>query len=279
MAAVHRLDVIKQEHVSFGTRIIGATSPLLRCLWVPFTVARISGVPIQFHSTGVIVPSVLITQVSPIYPVGEVILVSSLNFALFYLSVLVHELGHVWVARCAFGIQTRKVIILPIGGVALLKSAPRGKAEFWIAFAGPLANLVAAGALWLISLGIDDSSSFWMRRIGGVLAGVSQLNLFVAAVNLLPCHPLDGGRMLRAALALFYHHRRGLPPHQAGLLATRVAVRYVAWFVFAGVMVFTTLNPGYWLEALLLLIALLLGEGDYWLLRTEPNDRFEEPSL
>jgi len=111
-----------------------------------------------------------------------------------FASVLLHELGHALVAR-RFGIRTRRIVLLPIGGVAQLEGEPSSpRAELLIAAAGPMVNfalaIVGGSLLWITGLPLGGLLGSW------VIANVS-LGLF----NLLPAFPMDGGRILRAALA------------------------------------------------------------------------------
>jgi Zn-dependent protease len=110
-----------------------------------------------------------------------------------FLCVLLHEYGHALTAR-RFGIGTRRITLLPFGGVALLEAMPgRPREEILIAIAGPLVNIViAAGvALWL-GAGLPSGRGFAEVML--------QANLLLAAFNLLPAFPMDGGRVLRAVL-------------------------------------------------------------------------------
>lgn len=135
----------------------------------------------------------------------------SLTFMLLlFACVLAHEFGHIFVAR-AFGVQTPDVTLLPIGGVARLERIPeKPSEEFLIAIAGPLVN-VAIAAVLVIGFGAEigtrnlvglDSAQF---SIADRLAAV---NLFLAAFNMIPAFPMDGGRVLRALLATRFGHIR-----------------------------------------------------------------------
>ncbi len=122
---------------------------------------------------------------------------------LLFLCVLLHEFGHIFTAR-AFGVTTPYVTLLPIGGVAQLDRIPEEPGqEFLIAIAGPLVNvaitflLVAfAGAnLHANAAGAIDNTQIPM------LDRLAAVNLFIAVFNMIPAFPMDGGRVLRAALA------------------------------------------------------------------------------
>lgn len=108
-------------------------------------------------------------------------------------SVLLHELGHALVAR-RFGIRTRGITLLPIGGVAALEGEPRNpKQELAIALAGPAVNFVLAGGLFAVTA-ITGLGS-------GLLGSLMVANLMLGVFNLIPAFPMDGGRALRAFLA------------------------------------------------------------------------------
>ncbi|EHK58217.1 site-2 protease family protein [Allomesorhizobium alhagi] len=117
--------------------------------------------------------------------------------------VVLHEFGHIAAARY-FGIKTPDITLLPIGGVARLERMPEEPGqEFVIAIAGPLVNVVIA-ALIFVALGgsagveqmaqVEDPRSGFLVRLAGV-------NVFLVLFNMIPAFPMDGGRVLRAALA------------------------------------------------------------------------------
>ncbi|MFF4253198.1 site-2 protease family protein [Streptomyces sp. NPDC001663] len=120
----------------------------------------------------------------------------SLFFAVaFYASVLVHELAHT-VAALRFKLPVRRIQLQFFGGVSEIeKEAETPGREFVLAFVGPLLSLVLAGLFYVALQPVEPGTV-----PGVLLAGLMVSNLIVAAFNLLPGLPLDGGRMLRAVV-------------------------------------------------------------------------------
>ncbi|MCF1505350.1 site-2 protease family protein [Afifella sp. H1R] len=117
--------------------------------------------------------------------------------------VVAHEFGHALTAR-RFGIKTPDITLLPIGGLARLERMPENpREEILVALAGPAVNIVIAAVLILALGGAVDTASLASLDNPQVsfLARLAGVNLFLALFNLIPAFPMDGGRVLRAALS------------------------------------------------------------------------------
>ncbi len=165
--------------------------------------AEVAGIGIYVHATF----AILIAWIAMGAWLQERALGAVLGSVAFILClfgcVVLHELGHALTAR-RFGIRTRDITLLPIGGLARLERMPeKPSEEFLVALAGPAVNVVIAGAIaaWLRMTGTWDWSGELSLLSGPFLQRMFAINLFLAAFNLLPAFPMDGGRALRALLA------------------------------------------------------------------------------
>src|ERR1043166_4524051 len=122
---------------------------------------------------------------------------------LLFTCVVAHEFGHILTAR-QFGVTPPTVTLLPIGGVAQLERIPEKPwEEFLVAIAGPIVNVVIAAALVLLfgaSLEAGNLAAMGKASVG-MTDRLAAVNLFLALFNMIPAFPMDGGRVLRAALA------------------------------------------------------------------------------
>ena len=132
-----------------------------------------------------------------------------------FVCVVLHEFGHVFAAR-RYGIATSDVTLLPIGGVASLERMPEKPGqEIVVALAGPAVNVVIALALmFLLGAQFDLSQMAQLEQAQTSLIGrIAAANVMLCVFNLIPAFPMDGGRVLRAVLAIGMGYTR----------ATRVA--------------------------------------------------------
>lgn len=115
-----------------------------------------------------------------------------------FFSIVFHEFSHSIVAR-HFGMRIRGITLFIFGGVAEMEQEPPSpKSEFLMAIAGPISSFMLAYLFWAIA--VFASNSGWPVPIGGVAETMALINLVVAVFNMVPAFPLDGGRVLRAAL-------------------------------------------------------------------------------
>jgi Zn-dependent protease/predicted transcriptional regulator len=159
--------------------------------------------------------------------------------------VVLHEFGHIFAARW-FGIRTPDITLLPIGGVARLQRMPdKPWQELIVALAGPLVNVVIAGVLVIIlnnRTGLEDLEQL-SRPGAALLPKLAVINILLAVFNMVPAFPMDGGRVLRAVLAMAMNYSR------ATQIAAWVGQALAVVFVAIGIV---TPNP------LLILIALFI---------------------
>ncbi len=167
-------------------------------------IGKVAGIDVKIHVTllGLLVWvgwSQYVLDRSWAAALGAVAFVS-LVFAI----IVLHELGHALTAR-HFGVRTRDITLLPIGGVAALERMPEDpRQEFLVAVAGPAVNvglaLLLAAGHWMAGMPVAPSDlttpgASWLTQL-------LWLNVALALFNLLPAFPMDGGRALRALLAL-----------------------------------------------------------------------------
>ena len=173
-----------------------------------FQLVRIAGIDVRVHATFFLL--LLWFGVSYYSEDGVGAMIAGLSFIIaLFVCVVLHEFGHAFAAR-AYGIRTPDITLLPIGGVARLERMPdKPWQELVVALAGPAVNVVIAFALWLV-LGqflADDFGRFTDGE-GDILSKLLAINIILVLFNLLPAFPMDGGRVLRALLAMHFKHAR-----------------------------------------------------------------------
>lgn len=122
-----------------------------------------------------------------------------------FLCVVLHELGHALTAK-RYGIETKKITLLPIGGVASLERLPEDpRKELQVAIAGPLVNVIICIILYpLLKIPALTSNVDLLSKITpqNFIYSIFVINLFLVLFNAIPAFPMDGGRVLRAILAM-----------------------------------------------------------------------------
>lgn len=174
-------------------------------------IANAFDIGIYVHSTFLLLPAWVVLSNWGVAPFLWVIYSLVLLGAVFGCVVL-HELGHALMAR-QFGIATRDITLYPIGGVARLeRMSEEPLEEIWIALAGPAVNVVIAALLVMLLMagGMAPSVVGLVRALeaGNVLVLLLFANVMMVLFNLLPVFPMDGGRVLRALLAMPLGHLR-----------------------------------------------------------------------
>jgi Zn-dependent protease/CBS domain-containing protein len=166
------------------------------------SLGRIGGVEVRVNWSWLVVLALIVwTLADGVFPSQNPRLSRDTHLAmavvaalLFFASILLHELGHAWAARRE-GLEVDGITLWLFGGVSQFKGGfPSAGAEFRIAIAGPLVSLVLGVVFVLIAIAGLPSA------VDGVAAWLGYVNLALLVFNLIPALPLDGGRVLRAAL-------------------------------------------------------------------------------
>jgi Zn-dependent protease len=165
---------------------------------------EVAGIGVHIHATFLL----LLAWVALAHWIEErslALVVEGVGFILaLFACVLLHELAHALTA-IRYGIKTRDITLLPIGGMAQLERIPEDpKQEVWVTLAGSAVNVVIALALfaWLqLTGGLEPLNKLSVTG-GSFLMRLMVVNVFLVAFNLLPAFPMDGGRVLRALLAM-----------------------------------------------------------------------------
>ncbi len=194
------------------------------------SLGRIAGIAIYLHWTFLaLVAWIFASYVSQGQTVGTALFGVGFILAVFGCIVL-HELGHALAAR-RYGIGTHDITLLPIGGVARLEKMPdQPLEELVVAAAGPAVNVVIAAALWLYLAAFDPQTPLHigLPTEASFLQSLMAMNIVLVVFNLIPAFPMDGGRMLRALLAL------RMPYQRATHIAASIGQLLAIVFAFAG---------------------------------------------
>src|SRR3989449_1893075 len=166
-------------------------------------IGRIFGIPLRIHISWFLVFALVVWSLARYYfpavlsqsPPWEYWVLGVVAALLLFASVLVHELGHCLVAL-RYRIPIAQITLFIFGGMAQIRrEAPTPKAEFLIAIAGPIVSVGVGVGFWLFAV-LPGAPP----EVTAVSEHLRNINLMLAIFNLVPGYPLDGGRVLRAAL-------------------------------------------------------------------------------
>lgn len=239
-----------------------------------FRIARVFNIPVRVHW------SFFVLVLGYVFYAGydtdwdtTAMLWSGIFVLVLFFLVVLHEFGHALTAR-RYGVNTRDIILLPIGGVARLDHLPEKPAhEFWVAIAGPLVNVAIAVlmSLYLFRFTIEQrweifngvvyaKGNFFLNEYSNLdrfIFFMAWLNVILAGFNLIPAFPMDGGRILRALLSVPFGRVK------ATMLAARIGQLIALGMIAAGVW---KSNPMY---ALIGLFVLFTAENEYRAVKME----------
>lgn len=211
------------------------------------SLGRIAGVPVGLNWSVLVIAALLVhTLATQVFPAAAPELAGGVHLAmavvgslLFLVSILLHELGHAWQAR-RDGMAIDGITLWLFGGVARFRGSFRSAgAEARIAIAGPVVSLAIGGALVAASLlpGLPAS-------VEALWAWLGLINLALLVFNLLPALPLDGGRVLRAAL---WQRSGDLRRATRGAAVTAAVIAYLMVAGGLALMLLDDVVSGLWL--------------------------------
>ncbi|MCB1678835.1 MAG: site-2 protease family protein [Halioglobus sp.] len=202
-----------------------------------FRFARIAGIDIAVHATFALLLGWIALSIWRSTHSSAAVLQGMVFVMALFVCVVLHELGHALTAR-RFGVRTRSITLLPIGGVAAMERMPdQPRQEILVALAGPMVNVLIALVLgaWIrlhnvAPPEIDADTVLLFSSPAAFVYSLLSINVMLAVFNLLPAFPMDGGRVLRAALAIKMEH------HLATLRAARIGQSMAVVLFFLGIL-------------------------------------------
>lgn len=213
-------------------------------------IARIAGINVYLHWTFLILLAwIFISNLNAGQSASEALIGVAFILALFACVVL-HEFGHALAAR-RYGIQTQRITLLPIGGLAMLEKMPeKPSQELVVALAGPAVNVVialllaaylAVAGLEFPTAQLEDPSQISLSKF--FIPNLLIVNVLLFAFNLIPAFPMDGGRVLRAVLSMRYG--RATATNIAAKIGQFLAIGFVFfgfmydfWLIFIGLFIY-----------------------------------------
>jgi len=196
-----------------------------------FRIGRISGIDVYVHFTFLLLLGFIVIANLGREGGGLHVALREGAFILTVFGIIVlHELGHA-VAAQRYGIRTRDITLLPIGGVARLERMPDDpRQELVVALAGPAVNVVLALGLYLGTVGAGRIIADEGLLSGTFVQRLFWVNVWLVLFNMLPAFPMDGGRVLRAILAMWMDYVR------ATQIAAQIGQAMALMFGFIGLL-------------------------------------------
>ena len=214
-----------------------------------FQLGRLFGIDIKFHFTWIFIFLLVAWSLAgsflpanyPGWSTSTYWTVGIIGSALLFASVLVHELSHSLVA-ISRGYKVSGITLFFLGGVSeIAEEAAHASEEFWIAVVGPASSVVLAVVFWVLLQAISGTNS----QVEALFQYLAFINLALAIFNLIPAFPMDGGRVLKAAV---WQATGSLP--KANAVATTTGSLLGYGLIGVGIIIaFTTGNflSGLWL--------------------------------
>ena len=198
-----------------------------------FFLARLFGIRVGVHATWLVVfafMTVVLARALDALPAPAAYLVGAAFSIAVFAGIVAHELAHAVVAR-RFGVRTETITLFLFGGVAEMEAEPgTPRADALIALAGPAMSAAIAAVAIGATFALDRiAPGITANGVGRLAIYVGLANAVLAAFNLLPAYPMDGGRVLRA---LVWHRTRDR--RVATIAAARVGMGFALAFVAAG---------------------------------------------
>ena len=199
------------------------------------SLGKIFGIPLRLHYTWFIIFALVTASLvlyfpgdypAGHYPIEQRIILGILTSALFFASIVAHELAHSILA-IRNNIPVKEITLFVFGGVSqITKEATQPKTELLIAIVGPLASLAVGGIFYVLHLLAGES------LLANFMWWLAIINVILAVFNLIPGFPLDGGRVFRAIVWQRTHNY-----HKATSIATKVGRGIAYSFIVGGITI------------------------------------------
>jgi Zn-dependent protease/CBS domain-containing protein len=205
---------------------------------------KVAGIRVGLHYSWFIIAALIafslgeqFHQTNPSWGPGRIWGTALLTAALFFVTLLLHELSHSLVAQ-AHGMKVKEITLFALGGVSQIESdAPDAKTEFWMAIAGPAASLIIGFGCLALAAGLGwHPWSEPQTGVTAVLVWLGYINVLLGVFNMIPGYPLDGGRVFRAIVWAVTKNvdRSTRIAARIGQLVAFLFIFYGVWSFFRG---------------------------------------------